>query len=138
MKIKIRYQSVVDGDYTIEVDVSEEIHNVIEEYERKEENYERRERYHHNISQDGVDYEGIDLASKLNLENLVLSKRMNEDVANAFQTLTDVQNRRLMLYAMGDTYEKIAEKEHASIPSVFESVQMARKKLLKIINFDIV
>lgn len=134
MKIKIRYQSVVDGDYTIEADVSEEIYNVIEEYERKEENYERRERYHHNISQDGVDYEGIDLASKLNLENLVLAKKLNKDVANAFRTLTDVQKRRLMLYASGYKYIEIAKLENASITCVFESVQMARKKILKKLN----
>ena len=54
-----------------------------------------------------------------------------ERVHDAFMTLTDVQKRRLLLYAAGKTYREIAEIENISAMSCFECIEAARKKFKK-------
>lgn len=124
----IRYKFAT-GEVT-EVEVSDEIGAVITASRRAEHALEERNRYHC-YSLDAIDYEGHEYGEcdeyPIEDNSAERAKRINA----AFSRLTEVQQRRLRLYADGKTLREIAALENASFQSVAESIEAARKKFLK-------
>ena len=124
----IRYKFAT-GEVT-EVEVSDEIGAVITASRRAEHTLEERNRYHC-YSLDAIDYEGHEYGEcdeyPIEDNSAERAKRINA----AFSRLTEVQQRRLRLYADGKTLREIAALENASFQSVAESIEAARKKFLK-------
>lgn len=114
-----------------EVEVSEEIGAVILESRREENNFDRKERYHC-YSYDAVDFEGEAFADNETPERILIDEIDNQHIAEMFGKLSNVQKRRLLMYAEGYTYQQIADFEQVSLLSVYESVNAARKKFKKI------
>lgn len=130
MKIKYKY---ITGEVS-EVEVSDEIGVEIMESRRIEENQVSKNKYHC-YSLDGILYEGLEFASMETPEKTFEDKEFNKKLADAMSHLTDTQRRRLELLADGLTYREIAEAESTNPARIFKSVEQARKKIIKILNF---
>ena len=91
---------------------------------------EERNRYHC-YSLDAIDYEGLEYGECDEYPIEDDSAERAERVREAFSHLTEVQQRRLRLYANGKTLREIVALENASFQSVAESIEAARKKFLK-------
>jgi len=119
---------------TIEIETSEEIAISLTDSYREEDNYDRKCRYH-NYSMDAAVYEGKDYAAPDTPESIAVDK---EDAAEssarydkALALLTDIQRERFLMYAAGMSTHEIARLEGSNQKSVHESIEAARKKLLK-------
>lgn len=126
MIIKYKFAT---GEVT-EVDVSDEIGAVITASRKAEHALEERNRYHC-YSLNAIDYEGLEYGECDEYPIEDDSAERVEQVREAFSHLTEVQQRRLRLYADGKTLREIAALENASFQSVAESIEAARKKFLK-------
>ena len=126
MIIKYKFAT---GEIT-EVEVSDEIGAVITASRKAEHALEERNRYHC-YSLDAIDYEGLEYGECDEYPVEGDSAERAEQVREAFSHLTEVQQRRLRLYADGKTLREIAALENASFQSVAESIKAARKKFLK-------
>lgn len=129
--MKIKYESVT-GEVT-EVEVSEEIGAVIIDSRRKEENLARKERYHC-YSLDAIKYGDTDKFAPTTGETPLTELIRDEDnsyIYEAFSTLSDTQQRRLLKLAAGMSMREIAREEDVDVKAVFKSITSARKKFLK-------
>ena len=126
MIIKYKFAT---GEIT-EVEVSDEIGAVITASRKAEHALEERNRYHC-YSLDAIDYEGLEYGECDEYPIEDDSAERVEQVREAFSHLTEVQQRRLRLYADGKTLREIAALENASFQSVAESIEAAKKKFLK-------
>ena len=117
------------GEVT-EVEVSDEIGAVITASRKAEHALEERNRYHC-YSLDAIDYEGLEYGKCDEYPIEDDSAERAERVREAFSHLTEVQRRRLRLYADGKTLREIAALENASFQSVAESIEAVKKKFLK-------
>jgi len=126
--VKIKY-IFATGEVT-EVEVSDEFGAVITASRKAEHALEERNRYHC-YSIDAIDYEGIEYGECDEYPIEDDSAERAERVWEAFSHLTEIQQRRLRLYADGKTLREIAVLENASFQSVAESIEAARKKFLK-------
>ena len=129
--MKIKYESVT-GEIT-EVEVSEEIGAVIIDSRRKEENLARKERYHC-YSLDAIKYGDNDKFAPTTGETPLTELIRNEDnsyIYEAFSKLSDIQQRRLLMFASGMTLREIAAEEKVHFTVVQESLNAGRKKFLK-------
>ena len=124
--MKIRY--TFDNGETSEVEVSEEIGTIIMDSRRMESNGDRRQRYHC-LPLDALDYEGSIYSVPDPTEELFDEK--NARVHNAFSHLTETQQRRILMLAAGLSEREIARQEGKEIKTIRESIDAARKKLLK-------
>lgn len=69
------------------------------------------------------------------LEEAVLKNIQIEMLHEAIKKLPDIQRRRLVLYFFGGlTYEQIAALENCKHPAIVKSVNIALKKLKKILS----
>ncbi|WP_352399424.1 hypothetical protein [Anaerotignum sp.] len=127
--MKIMYK-FADGTAS-EVEVNEEIGAVVLDSRRVEDNLGRKERYHC-LSLDAVDFEGEEFADKATPESILMNEIDNQHMAETLDKLSDVQKRRLLMYAEGYTFQQIADFEQVSLLSVYESVNAARKKFKKL------
>ena len=120
-----------DNGETSEVEVSEEIGAVIIKSRREEASRNKTE-HRHCYSLDAIAYEGIEFgeADGYSFENA----DRDEKISNAFSILSDIQKQRLMMLAQGVSIREIARQEGKNYRSVYESIEAARKKLLK--NFN--
>lgn len=142
----VRYK-FLNGDVT-KVEVGDEkIYAEIKKSEKDEHANNERHRYHC-YSSDAIIYEGLCYASKENTEDDAETEmEMTEEAKKralkkkafylAFNTLTETQKRRLVLYASGVSARKIAKEEGVSHKSVLESIEAAKKKFKKNFNFDL-
>lgn len=129
--MKIKYESVT-GEIT-EVEVSEEIGAVIIDSRRKEENLARKERYHC-YSLDAIKYGDTDKFAPSTGETPLTELIRDEDnsyIYEAFSKLSDIQQRRLLMFASGMTLREIATEEKVHFTVVQESLDAGRKKFLK-------
>ena len=55
----------------------------------------------------------------------------NQRIKEAFEQLSEVQRRRLLMLAEGVSLREIARREGKDIKSIRESIEWARKKFLK-------
>ena len=138
MKIKYEY---VNGD-VVEVEAPDEIGEFIKESLKAEHADDERHRVH-NVSLEGALYEGHEYGRyDSNLRRLEVQETKNEKkrkkrllkqfLVKGFSQLTEVQIRRLTLYADGLTMREIAEKEGVDHKAIVASIKVARKKFKKI------
>lgn len=130
--MKIKY-TFANGEVT-EVEVSEEIGVVIIDSRRKEENLARKERYHC-YSLDAIKYGDTDIFAPSTGETPLTELVRDEDnsyIYEAFSKLSDIQQRRLLMFASGMTLREIAAEEKVHFTVVQESLNAGRKKFLKL------
>lgn len=126
--MKINY-TFANGEVS-EVEVNEEIGNVILDSRRLEDNLARKERYHC-YSMDAAKYEGEEYADQETPETALFLQLENKSIADAFDKLSEVQKRRLLMLAQGLSFREIARREGKDIKTIRESIEGARKKFLK-------
>lgn len=126
--MKINY-TFANGEVS-EVEVNEEIGNVILDSRREENNLDRKERYHC-YSMDAAKYEGEEYADQETPESALFLQLENKSIADAFDKLSEVQKRRLLMLAQGLSVREIARREGKDIKTIRESIEGARKKFLK-------
>lgn len=126
--MKIKYEFV--DKTSVEIEVNEEIGNVIIDSRRKEDNLDRKER-RHCYSYDAIEYEGEEYGKEDYYECMDESIEENARVRAAFDTLTEVQKRRLLMLANGLSMREIARREGIKHHAVMESIEGAKKKFLK-------
>ena len=96
--MKINY-TFANGE-TSDVEVREEIGNLILDSRREESNQDRKERYHC-YSLDAAEYEGGDYADGSTPETELFLQLENQRIKKAFEQLSEVQRRRLLMLAEG-------------------------------------
>ena len=138
MKLRIYYESSVQGRYALEMEIGDEmgqkITDIVSESDRKVSNYERKERYHHNVSGDKTGYGNI-ASKRQNPEEELLKKELLENVFHAMKELPEVQRRRLCLAALDEmTLAQIAEIENVSTAAVGESIKRARETIRQLLK----
>ncbi len=129
--MKIKYE-FVNGDVS-EVEVSEEIGMVISDSRREEDSKERTNR-RYCYSFDALKYGDKDIYVPFNditPETIEVHKEDNRKIHEAFSSLSEIQQRRLLMLASGMSMRKIARKEKVSYMTIYESIDMARKKFKK-------
>ena len=126
--MKIRYE-FVDGKIS-EVEVAEEIGSVIVESRRLEDNLSRKERYHC-YSLDAVDFEGNEYADRDTPESLLEQMVDKRHIKGLLERMSEVQRRRLLLYAQGKSLREIARLEGVDHKAVKKSIEAAKKFFTK-------
>ena len=106
--MKINY-TFANGE-TSDVEVNEEIGNLILDSRREESNQDRKERYHC-YSLDAAEYEGEDYADGSTPETELFLQLENQRIKEAFEQLSEVQRRRLLMLAEGVSLREIARRE---------------------------
>lgn len=130
MIIRIR-TSNTNKAQTMEVDVPDNVAIEITQSYRAEDNYDRKCRYH-NYSMDSTDYEGEKYASEAGAPDAIVEEKEKADRVNkAMRHLTDIQRRRIQMYAEGMSEREIARVEGTNQKSIHESLEGARKKFRK-------
>ena len=77
------------------------------------------------------EYEGEDYADGSTPETELFLQLENQRIKEAFEQLSEVQRRRLLMLAEGVSLREIARREGKDIKSIRESIEWARKKFLK-------
>ena len=126
----IKYDYTADGK-PIMVEVPEDVADFLKEDKRLTENAERRERYHCPYSIDALEYEGSEYYYRDTPEQIVLRNERNRVLYHARDELSDIQFRRLVMYADGMSCREIAALESKDFSSVAESIRAAQKKVKK-------
>lgn len=128
----IKY-TFADGTVS-EVEVDEELGNLIMESRQDEENLARKERYHCFSVESSV-YEGKELSTNDTPEKILQLKidnvRKEKLFADAMDSLSEIQRRRLLMLIDGLTLEEIGRCEGVSFHSVAKSIWEAKKIFLK-------
>ena len=128
--MKIKYE-FADGTVS-EVEVSEELGAYITASRREEKNYERKVRYHCVASLDDYDYEGDWLADDTYSPEKKCMDEEEERIVNAFfNTLTDIQRRRLQMLMDGMNPLAVAKAEGVDRRAILDTISQIRKKFLK-------
>lgn len=122
--MKINY-TFANGE-TSEVEVSEEIGNMILDSRREESNLDRKERYHC-YSLDAALYEGKEYADSDTPETILHSEEEQRHIAELLKRLPEIQRRRLLLYAEGNSLREIARREGVDHKAVKKSIEAAKK-----------
>ena len=112
----------------VTAEISEEWAAVLAEMDRAEHANNEKHRSHR-YSLDAVDFEGEEFGI-YDAHPFEAEDATAERVRAAFDHLTDIQKRRLVMYSNGMTYREIGEKEDAAAKQVFKSIEQARKKFL--------
>jgi len=127
-KMKIKYQ-FANGDVS-EVEVSEDVGSIIVDSRRKEDNLDRKERYHC-YSYDAIDYEGEEYADPETPDSLLERDELSKRVQSAMSHLSEIQVRRLTLFAEGLSIREIARMEGVDHKAVSKSIESAKKVFAK-------
>ena len=126
--MKIKYQ-FANGDVS-EVEVSEDVGSIIVDSRRKEDNLDRKERYHC-YSYDAIDYEGEEYADPDTPDSLLERDELSRRVQSAMSHLSEIQVRRLTLFAEGLSIREIARMEGVDHKAVSKSIESAKKVFAK-------
>ena len=129
-KMKITYR-FANGETSV-VEVSEEVGQVIMTSRRKEHADDEKQRYYCSCSLDGLDYEGMAFVDESNPEQEVVENYDKQRFWKAFNQLNEIQKRRLRLRAEGLSLDEIAAIEGVSKPTIYESLNYAKKKFEKL------
>lgn len=127
--MKVTYEFVTGEKTEVEVDAS--IGAVIIDSRREESSADRKYRRHY-WSLDAITYEGIEFGTE-DFTAAMFSDAEERDrkVREAFSHLTPVQQRRMKMLADGLSIREIARREGKDFKSVHDSIEAARKKILK-------
>lgn len=126
--MKIKY-TFANGDVS-EVEVSEDVGSIIVDSRRKEDNLDRKERYHC-YSYDAIDYEGEEYADPDTPDSLLERDELSKRVQSAMSHLSEIQVRRLTLFAEGLSIREIARMEGVDHKAVSKSIESAKKVFAK-------
>ena len=126
--MKIKY-TFANGDVS-EVEVSEDVGSIIVDSRRKEDNLDRKERYHC-YSYDSIDYEGEEYADPDTPDSLLERDELSKRVQSAMSHLSEIQVRRLTLFAEGLSIREIARMEGVDHKAVSKSIESAKKVFAK-------
>jgi len=129
--MKIKYE-FVNGDVS-EVEVSAEIGMVISDLRREEDSKERTNR-RHCYSLDSLKYGDKDIYAPFNditPETIEIHKEDKRKIHEAFSSLSEIQQRRLLMLASGMSMREIAKYDDVDIKTVRESIDGGRKKSKK-------
>ena len=126
--MKIKY-TFANGDVS-EVEVSEDVGSIIVDSRRKEDNLDRKERYHC-YSYDAIDYEGEEYADPDTPDSLLERDELSKRVQSAMSHLSEIQVRRLTLFAEGLSIREIARMEGVDHKAVCKSIESAKKVFAK-------
>ena len=127
-KMKISY-TFANGENS-EVEVNEEIGTFILDSRREEDNLGRKERYHC-YSLDAAEFEGEDMADCETPEMAMMGQFDREHIAETLGSLSEVQQRRILMLAQGLSVREIARREGKEIKTIRESIAGAREKFKK-------
>ena len=126
--MKISY-TFANGENS-EVEVKEEIGSFILDSRREEDNLGRKERYHC-YSLDAAEFEGEEMADCETPETVLMGQLDNHQIEEALGSLSEVQQRRILMLAQGFSVREIARREGKEIKTIRESIDGARKKFKK-------
>ncbi len=129
--MQIKYE-FVNGEKT-DVEIDDAIGMVILDSRRIEANKNRRERYHC-YSIEGADFEGEKYFDKNTPEKMFFDGIETECINTVLNKLSDVQRKRLLLFADGLSINEIARLEGICPNAAWKSIQSAKKKFIK--NFS--
>ena len=110
-------------------EVTEELAAVLAEMDRAEHS-NNKVQHSHGFPLEDMNYEGEEFGA-WDEYDFGEPDPVVERVHAAFSTLTDVQKRRLLLYAAGKTYREIGALEDVDGKTAYESIESARKKFKK-------
>jgi len=127
-EMKIKY-TFANGDVS-EVEVGEDVGSIIVDSRRKEDNLDRKERYHC-YSYDAIDYEGEEYADPDTPDSLLERDELSKRVQSAMSHLSEIQVRRLTLFAEGLSIREIARMEGVDHKAVSKSIESAKKVFAK-------
>ena len=122
MKIKYEFQN---GD-VVESEVEDSLGEFITLSRRLEDNLSRKER-NHCLSLEAVKYEGKNYADKETPETLFDKYEADKHLYETLQKLSEVQRRRLLMFAEGMSIREIARVEKVQHHAVAKSIEGARK-----------
>ena len=122
-------QEIVIPDDDLEA--LKEVLDFCNENARLIQNADRKERYHAPYHLEGFTFEGESLAYRLTPEKVYLLKEKHEHILETLETLSDVQQRRLLMQADDMTLREIAKAEGTSVNAVKESLDGAKRKFKK-------
>ncbi len=84
------------------------------------------------VVKDAALYEGEDYGTEDFTDRLFDdTAEENARVRRAFSHLSDIQQRRLLLYSKGLSIREIARREGKDFRTVYDSIEAARKKFLR-------
>ncbi len=126
--MKISY-TFANGENS-EVEVNEEIGTFILDSRREEDNLGRKERYHC-YSLDAAEFEGEDMADCETPETAMIGQFDRKHIVEALGSLSEVQQRRILMLAQGLSVREIARREGKEIQTIRESIASAREKFKK-------
>ena len=126
----VQYYFVTGEKVEVDVPVRQEIESFLEESNRLEENYARKLR-HHNYSSDACIYEGLNFASSITPESILLDEELSQHIKETLEKLTEVQRKRLLMLADGYNVLQIAKIEGVHHSTIAESIASAQKKFKK-------
>ena len=127
--MKIKYE-FADGTVS-EVEVSTEIGSVIIESRKTEHAADERRRYHCPYSIDALVYEGLEYGTTFDLDQMLSDAEDTQIFYTAFNRLSEIQRRRMLMLAEGLSVREIARREGVDYRTIWESIDAARKKFLK-------
>ena len=104
--------------------------NLILDSRREESNQDRKERYHC-YSLDAAEYEGEDYADGSTPETELFLQVENRRIKEAFEQLSEVQRRRLLMLAEGVSLREIAPPRGQGYQVHPGIHRMGQKKFLK-------
>ena len=113
--MKISY-TFANGENS-EVEVNEEIGTFILDSRREEDNLGRKERYHC-YSLNAAEFEGEDMADCETPEMAMMGQFDREHIAEALGSLSEVQQRRILMLAQGLSVREIARREGKEIKTI--------------------
>lgn len=126
--MKIKYE-FINGEST-EIEIEENIGAFILD-SRKEEATRSKMEQRHCYSSDAAIFEGNDYASNNTPEKILITAFENKRIQNVLTKLSEVQRRRLLMYAEGLSMREIARLEGTHHSAVSKSIEGARKNFLK-------
>lgn len=117
--------------HTQTIEVDEHVYDEFQQFKR----IDKRQQHHfeRHIEHNALSDKDLHNRSSLDQEltdDVVIKKIYNEIIAQAVESLSDVQRRRVVLYFEYDlSHEKIAEIENCSKASVTRSLRRAKDKI---------
>lgn len=133
MSIKVKYE-FADGTVS-EIEVSEELGAYITASRREEENYERKTRYHCPVSLDSLEFEGEAFADDTySPDRGVMLAEEESRVETFLKSLTPKQRDRVEKLMEGQTITEIAHEEGVAYLTVWDSIELVKKKAKAFFN----
>ena len=126
--MKISY-TFANGENS-EVEVNEEIGTFILDSRREKNNLGWKERYYC-YSLDAAEFEGEDMADCETPKMAMMGQFDREYIAEALGSLSEVQQRRILMLAQGVSVWEIARRDGEKIKTIRESIASAREKFKK-------